>query len=825
MKKLLFMLLIVVFCMVGHQGAQAETNKIDVSEYVTANKKDAADQNAYNWNDLMRKLDSAEHTTIYVPKGVFYFSQTLAIPSNVTVIGEDAGVSSLVFTKVVAGITVRFPVGEMKAHTIGLEKLKISYDENAPDEKNSSLISFGTPYEELNYEDYQVMDNVTIRNCIIDGKKKGSSAIYLGRVSNVTISKNTIQNSGLQNGITLEFCKNAQIDDNDISDLGRSGIQMYKHNGSATEPIIIERNRITNWMQRYGYEHFKTKYEAGKVVDVMNDAGIDSYGPQNENLIIKGNILTAGRVNSYNPSNTKILAEYGEEVYQEHVIFFTGIRLCGVKDVIATGNEVDLKGRDIFTLMYINSREKAATRTKPSNIIVDQNSFKAEGNVRYPVRIFDGETAENENKDGVTFINNDFTIEGKLVDNGYFSFFTVSSSTKKLHLIGNKINMTARYDYLVSVSDNEYDGEKVKLHELVATLNMMNGELVKSVRGNIGTVDYAHYLQDKPLFTHTNVHAGQYLDPVWKVRLIKDGLVIKQADTDTKMKTYTFKGLSGLVQNDDSKYELVGVDLAYKEVLRIPLEVRWALEAPAYIVGTNEYRGTYGGTVAKVRILKNGLVLKQADSDGSAYGFKDMKSLILDDGSKYEILGVDNNYKEVVRVPLVVKSILDVPEYTVGERELGGEYRENIQVVRLFKDGKLVKQGDLDIATGTYKLKGIDTIVLDDGSKYEVVGLDAGYKEVVRIDLKVKALHVKLTPEPYIVGNSDHKGTYEEPIWRVRLLKDNVVVKQSDMDTATKTYILKGLNNIVKNDGSKYELIGIDSSYREIVRMDFKVGI
>ncbi|WP_159102505.1 right-handed parallel beta-helix repeat-containing protein [Listeria cornellensis] len=487
MKKLLFLLIVVVFCTVGHQRIQAETNELDMSEYVTANNKGLADQNAYNLNDLMRKLDSSKPTTIYVPKGDFYFSQTLAIPSNVTIIGEENRDAAFIFTKVVTGITNRFPANEMRASAIRLENLKISYMDDAVDQKASSLVSFGTAYDETNYEDYQVIDTLTIKNCVIDAKKKGSSALYLGRVANATVSGNTIQNSGLQNGIGLEFCKNIRIYDNELTNLGRSGIQMYRFNGGENEPILIENNRITNWMQRYGYEHFKMKYEAGIPVDVMNDAGIDSYGPKNENLIIKNNILTAGRVNSYNPNNTKIIADYGEEIYKEHVIFFTGIRLCGVKDVVVTGNEVDLKGRDIFTLVYINSREKekdgAPIVTKPGNITLEQNTFRAEGNIRYPVRIFEGE------KTGITFTNNQFGVDGKLVDNGYFAFFTVSSTTEKLHLIGNKIDMTTRLDYLVSVSDNEYGGQKVKLAELGMTLNTWNGDLIQAVRGNIESLD------------------------------------------------------------------------------------------------------------------------------------------------------------------------------------------------------------------------------------------------------------------------------------------------------------------------------------------------
>lgn len=49
--------------------------------------------------------------------------------------------------------------------------------------------------------------------------------------------------------------------------------------------------------------------------------------------------------------------------------------------------------------------------------------------------------------------------------------------------------MTTRLDYLVSVSDNEYGGQKVKLAELGMTLNTWNGDLIQAVRGNIESLD------------------------------------------------------------------------------------------------------------------------------------------------------------------------------------------------------------------------------------------------------------------------------------------------------------------------------------------------
>ncbi|MBC6314489.1 right-handed parallel beta-helix repeat-containing protein [Listeria grandensis] len=834
MKKLLFTLLIVALCSVYVKEVQAvsEAKTIDMSEIVIANNRGLADQNASRWNELMRKLDSTQHTTIYVPKGVYYFSQTLGIPSNVTVTGEKnaEGVSesSLVFTQVVRGIATRFPLNEMKAHTISLENLQISYTDDASDERSGTLIDFGAGYEEKNYEDYQVLDTLNIENCVIDAKKKGNSTVYLGRVTNATITHNIIKNSGLQNGIGLEFSKNVRIYDNDLSDLGRSGIQMYKFNGSKAEPIVIEKNRITNWMQRYGYAHFKTKYEAGIPVDVMNDSGIDSYGPQNENFIIKDNVLTAGRVNSENPNNTKIRMDYSEEVYPENMIFYTGIRLCGVMDALVTGNQVDLKGRDIFTMVYINSREKEDSTgiisTKPSNISIDQNKFQAEGNVRYPVRIFEGDVATNDKEKGISFTKNDFLVEGKLVNNGYYSFFTISSATKRLLLIGNTITMGTRMDHLVSVSDVAYNGTQVKLDELVAVNNTRNSALENTVRGNIGTTDYAYFVQDKPLFTNTNLYTGQYREPIWKIRLLKNSQVVKQADTDVVTKTYTFKGLDTLVVNDGSKYELVGVNESYKEVIRIPLTVRSMLDVPAYIIGTNEYTGTYGSTITRVRLFKDNVVIKQADTDGENYVLKEMRRLIQNDGSKYEMVGLDKNFAEVIRVPLEVKSVLDVPEYTVGQKEFSGGYRDNIRVVRLMKDGKAVKQADIDATTQKYILKGLENIILADGAKYEVVGFDATYKEVVRIDLKVNVLKVGVTQNVYTLGTSENKGSYEGPILRVRLLKNNVPVKQADMDQVSQTYVLKGLDAIVKNDGSKYELVGIDEYFKEIVRVDFVVG-
>ncbi|EUJ32662.1 hypothetical protein [Listeria cornellensis] len=303
---------------------------------------------------------------------------------------------------------------------------------------------------------------------------------------------------------------------------------------------------------------------------------------------------------------------------------------------------------------------------------------------------------------------------------------------------------------------------------------------------------------------------------------MKDGLVIKQADTDTTTKSYTFRGLEGLVKEDGAKYELLGVDKAYKEVLRIPLKVLPILDVPVYITGTNDYKGHFGGAITKVRLLKNNQVLKQADTLGADYSFKEMRSLIQDDGSKYDMVGVDKNYQEVIRIPLERRSILTVADYTVGDRELTGNFQDNICFVRLFKDGKAVKHAD--IAADKYTLKGLENIIEKDGSKYEVVGLDAGYKDVVRIDLKVNALQVSLTPNLYTLGTMENRGVFDGPVVRVRLFKNDVVVKQADVDVLAKTYVLKGLGDIVQKDGSKYELVGVDPFFKEIIRVDFRIA-
>lgn len=76
--------------------------------------------------------------------------------------------------------------------------------------------------------------------------------------------------------------------------------------------------------------------------------------------------------------------------------------------------------------------------------------------------------------------------------------------------------------------------------------------------------------------------------------------------------------------------------------------------------------------------------------------------------------------------------------YEIGQNTLSGSFGKNTSKVRLWINGTVAKQADLDIANNSYTLKGIKGLIKNDTDKVEVVFVDEEYKEIKRINVTVK---------------------------------------------------------------------------------------
>ncbi|MBC1501737.1 hypothetical protein HB943_14105 [Listeria weihenstephanensis] len=240
---------------------------------------------------------------------------------------------------------------------------------------------------------------------------------------------------------------------------------------------------------------------------------------------------------------------------------------------------------------------------------------------------------------------------------------------------------------------------------------------------------------------------GTYGKDVSKVRLWVNGAVVGQASTTGG--NFTFTNIASFITNKDDKVEVVGVDAQYKEVNRVTVNKTGfsnldnTLTGPAaYYIGTDTMTGAYGTNVSKVRLVVNGVIVKQASTLNGTYTLAGISSQIKL-GDTVEIVGVDGQYKEVNRIsipvqnnPVVKDYALTVNPYALGGYSMTGTFGKDITFVRLFVNGVMKKQAA--ITGNSYSLNAIADYITSSSDVVEVAGLDSGYKEVNRISVSVQ---------------------------------------------------------------------------------------
>ncbi|MBA3927113.1 toxin Cry1Ac domain D-VI-related protein [Listeria rustica] len=245
---------------------------------------------------------------------------------------------------------------------------------------------------------------------------------------------------------------------------------------------------------------------------------------------------------------------------------------------------------------------------------------------------------------------------------------------------------------------------------------------------------------------------GTFGKDISKVRLFVNGALVKQATTNGS--TFTVSDIASFITSKDDKVEVVGVNAQYNEVNRVTVPTAGfssldnALTAPpTYVLNsnTNNITGTYGSNVSKVRLLVNGVVVKQAVSSAGTYSLNGIADYIKQTTDLVEVVGVDAQYKEVNRKTISVENnpivkdytlTMDGAAYTIGAKTITGNYGKDIAFVRLAVDGVNVKTAVLN--NGAYTINGVDGSVTDGTHLVELVAADAGYKEVKRITVTVK---------------------------------------------------------------------------------------
>ncbi|MBA3927277.1 immunoglobulin-like domain-containing protein [Listeria rustica] len=237
---------------------------------------------------------------------------------------------------------------------------------------------------------------------------------------------------------------------------------------------------------------------------------------------------------------------------------------------------------------------------------------------------------------------------------------------------------------------------------------------------------------------------------VSKVRLWVNGAIAVQGVINADG-TYEFPTAANFIKLVGDKVEVVAVDSNYAEVNRQDVAVSGTstfdntLTVDKLNVGDQNITGKAGKDVSKVRLWVNDKVVTQAsmNTDGT-YTFPNAAKFITSPLDKVEVVAVDSQYKEINRKTVSVPgsdsygNTFTADTYFIGQNTLNGSYGEGTSKVRLWVNGVVVKQADLDTANGTYTLKGIFGLIKNATDKVEIVFVDAQYKEIKRMNVTVK---------------------------------------------------------------------------------------
>lgn len=395
---------------------------------------------------------------------------------------------------------------------------------------------------------------------------------------------------------------------------------------------------------------------------------------------------------------------------------------------------------------------------------------------------------------------NDTVVSQATTTNGAYTFNNIDkfivSATDKVEVVG-------------------VDSKYVEVKRVAVTLK---GNLIKVLTPD--TYSYG-----------TSQLTGTYDDSAYKIRLIVNGEVKAQATTDAATHKFTFNNAASLITSPSDQVEVVAVNKQYAEIYRAPVTVENstanALTVQAYQMGNTTLTGTYGSGISKVRLAIDGKIVAQAINNDGSYTFNNVDKLITSNQAKVEVVAVNSLYQEVSRKSVELKGMLYTltnDAYNAGDQVLTGTYGEGILKVRLFVNGVVKAQANMDEATHKFTFNNAGSFIVGPDDKVELVAVNSQYVEVKRLTVKVAnaaELNALTVDSNYKLDTDTLSGTYGTLGSKVRLFVNGVVKRQAN--SADGKYSFSNLKALQITENDKVELVLVNAAYQEINRIDVTV--
>lgn len=477
--------------------------KAEIVPLTKGTTPEIATQNGKLLQTAINEASATSAKQITLPAGLFYINGKIILKSHIVLTGPTTSPTATTLTMNNAPMTTdSTQTSQESATDITIQNFTLQYNpeiskfnylSNPTNFYQDNLLNIGMITKTETSAGYKaatkkaLKTNIKISNMIFNANNIGTSIINIAKAKNITIQKTQLLNSGLQSGISLTYSDNVTLTNNRLKNLGRTGIVMYYGNSG----IIISNNQVIDWMQRYGSYHYDAVKKSGETLDSMQDAAIDSYGPANQHITVKNNLinLSAG-ANKVNPNNPLIAKKWRLKTVPNYTRY-TALRASGTQYALYQGNTINIDSPDTFAFFTTNMR-KSNTLTRPKAIVLTGNSFTSR-NIDYPVRIFAG-ISDVAPLNGITIQANNFRIVGK-INNYYRSLINV----REVPIIENKrtvyyptallsvFNNTIRSTNLGSMVDGSSTSKKDALQLLFLNNNKNNGKLHQTARNYIGT--------------------------------------------------------------------------------------------------------------------------------------------------------------------------------------------------------------------------------------------------------------------------------------------------------------------------------------------------
>lgn len=332
-----------------------------------------------------------------------------------------------------------------------------------------------------------------------------------------------------------------------------------------------------------------------------------------------------------------------------------------------------------------------------------------------------------------------------------------------------------------------------------------------------------------------NIDSSSYLTgnvgvDVAKVRIYVNGKVVNNVTpTSGKFKAY----VRSYVTHADDEVKVVSLDSLGNEKEEKLVELSYnnvILTANVYTIGESQITGTIDSraTTAVLFDTDTNTAIRQVKVNNDGTYKISASDVITSVSNKYAIVAKEGS-TELKRVPLVVNEAptkdytLTADDYVIGDTYISGTYDEEGTKVVLYVDGVAVKNSALDTGNKTYKViaKGL---VTNPNQKVEMV-MSKGTQELKRVDVSIATASESqyvLTANDYTIGDATLTGTYDAEATKVVLYVDGVAVKNSALDSDTKTYKVVA-KSFVKNKSQKVEVV-MSKGTTELKRVTVKIS-